>query len=104
MDAILEKMDITHAGKVHCKHCGEECQDTSIQIEEKYFCCEGCKMVYEILNEQDLCAYYQIDEKAGISLRGRTQAHYAYLDDSEVVQKIVEYADEKTNKSKFSFA
>ncbi len=101
MDAILEKTDIAHVSKVHCKHCGEECQDTSIQIEEKYFCCEGCKMVYEILNEQDLCAYYQIDEKAGISLRGRTQAHYAYLDDSEVVQKIVEYADEKQTKVSF---
>jgi Cu+-exporting ATPase len=101
MDAIVEKTDIANASKVHCKHCGEECQDTSIRIEEKYFCCEGCKMVYEILNEQDLCAYYQIDEKAGISLRGRIQAHYAYLDDSEVMQKIVEFADEKQMKTSF---
>ncbi|NJK82883.1 MAG: HAD-IC family P-type ATPase [Saprospiraceae bacterium] len=101
MDAILEKTDITQATKTYCKHCGDECPDTSIQLEEKYFCCEGCKMVYEILNEQDLCAYYQIDEKAGISLRGRTQAHYAYLDDPEVVQKLVEFADEKQVKASF---
>ncbi len=101
MDAIVEKTDIAYASKVHCQHCGEECQGTTIHIEDKYFCCEGCKMVYDILNEQDLCAYYKIDEKAGISLKGRIQQRYDYLDDPEVIQKLIEFSDEQQTKISF---
>ena len=76
-----------------CYHCGEDCREESLLFEEKHFCCEGCKTVYEILNANDLCQYYNLDERAGISLRGRAQAEYAYLDDPEVVARLLDFSD-----------
>ncbi|MFX7793204.1 heavy metal translocating P-type ATPase metal-binding domain-containing protein, partial [Acinetobacter baumannii] len=35
----------------HCYHCGDECNNTRIAVDNHYFCCEGCKMVYGILNK-----------------------------------------------------
>lgn len=90
--------------KVCCHHCGEECQDTSINLQEvelRYFCCEGCKMVYEILNENDLCTYYNIDENAAFSLKGRVLPQYAYLDDAEVVEKLIDFTDGTQTKVSF---
>ena len=84
-----------------CYHCGEPCQNTEIFLEEKEFCCEGCKMVYEILHEHDLCRYYQIDDNAGISLKGRRLEHYAYLDDPEVREKLLQYTDGEQSQVRF---
>jgi Cu+-exporting ATPase len=84
-----------------CHHCGEDCPDDQIRIEDKLFCCQGCKMVYEILSENDLCRYYEIDENAGISLKGRKQEQYAYLDDPEVADTLADFADGTQTKVRF---
>ena len=34
-----------------CFHCGEISPSDAIRIDEKIFCCEGYKIVYEILSE-----------------------------------------------------
>ncbi|MCB0653425.1 MAG: heavy metal translocating P-type ATPase metal-binding domain-containing protein [Saprospiraceae bacterium] len=81
-------------GETPCYHCGEPCPDTSICIDSKFFCCQGCKMVFEILNENDLCNYYEIDEKAGVSLKGRKQQKYDYLDEKNIIEKLVSYQDD----------
>jgi Cu+-exporting ATPase len=84
-----------------CYHCGEPVPDVSIHIEDKLFCCQGCKMVFEILNENDLCSYYDIEENAGISLKGRKKVQYAYLDDREVREQLIDFTDEETTKVRF---
>ena len=56
--------------EVKCFHCGELCVDEIILVNEKQFCCEGCKLVYEILNENNLCTYYNFNETPGISVSG----------------------------------
>ncbi|MBX2927525.1 MAG: heavy metal translocating P-type ATPase metal-binding domain-containing protein [Saprospiraceae bacterium] len=76
-----------------CYHCGEDCPDDHIHIEEKLFCCEGCKMVFEILNDNGMCRYYELDEKAGVSLRGKTRTEYAFLDDPQVKERLIDYTD-----------
>jgi Cu+-exporting ATPase len=58
-------------------------------------------MVFEILNENDLCRYYDIDEKAGVSLKGRRQEHYAYLDDEEIQQSLIDYSDGEKTRVRF---
>mgnify|MGYP003466064218 CR=1 FL=1 len=40
--------------KTTCFHCGEVCNDHEFHLEDKYFCCFGCKTVYEILRDNDL--------------------------------------------------
>jgi Cu+-exporting ATPase len=84
-----------------CYHCGEGCPDAGIRIDDKVFCCEGCKTVYEILNDNGLCRYYEIDENAGISLKGQAKAEYAYLDDPDVHERLVDFSDGRRTKITF---
>lgn len=72
------------SAKINCYHCGDVCPDEEFHIEEKYFCCFGCKTVYEILNENDLCNYYDISKHPGITQRNKVVFNkYAVLDRSE---------------------
>lgn len=65
-----------------------------LRLGDKPFCCEGCKMVYEILNTHDLCEFYQLDKNAGQSLKNQRFAqNYAYLDDLELREKLIEFEE-----------
>jgi P-type Cu+ transporter len=86
--------------KSECYHCHDEIKDTTVHFEDKDFCCEGCKTVYQILNENDMCAYYALDANAGVSQKGKN-IQFAYLDDAEVVAKIVDFQDENTTRVTF---
>ncbi|MEM1218113.1 MAG: heavy metal translocating P-type ATPase metal-binding domain-containing protein [Bacteroidota bacterium] len=78
-----------------CAHCGEDCGNHPIQQDQTIFCCEGCKMVYQVLHDNDLCQFYTIDEKAAFSLKGKRLEGYTYLDSPEIVQQLVDYVDDK---------
>jgi len=74
-----------------CYHCGEKC-DASIAIEEKAFCCEGCKQVYLLLNEKDLCNYYNLSRTPGLTAKGRfTGERFAYLDNEDVIIRLLRF-------------
>jgi Cu+-exporting ATPase len=76
-----------------CYHCGETC-DQSISIEEKSFCCEGCKQVFLLLNENGLCNYYELDKKPGIKAKGRfADNRFGYLDNEDVILKLLRFRD-----------
>ncbi len=47
-----------------CYHCGDDCH-VEIKHDDKVFCCNGCKMVFEILSENGLNQYYDIEQKPG---------------------------------------
>jgi Cu+-exporting ATPase len=75
-----------------CFHCHDLCADERFRAGDKVFCCQGCQMVYEILNEHNLCTFYDLDKNAGISLKDQKSAKsYAYLDDPEVQDKLLEF-------------
>jgi Cu+-exporting ATPase len=78
---------------VQCYHCGEAC-DASICIDEKYFCCDGCKFVYQLLQENGLCNYYELSERPGIKVKGKFNSQrFAYLDNEEVKKKLLRFDD-----------
>ena len=52
--------------KTQCYHCGEECLEDNVKFDAKDFCCPGCKLVYEVLSENNLCNYYQLDTQPGL--------------------------------------
>jgi len=79
--------------KTICYHCGLECPNDQIKINEKYFCCNGCKTVYEMLEANDLCNYYAIDETPGISKRDSIIRNFDFLEDPELIQKLIEFSD-----------
>lgn len=84
-----------------CTHCGEPCGHTDIQFEGHHFCCEGCKTVYTILNENGMCRYYDIDEKAGFNLKGKKSATWAFLDDEAVREKLIDFRDGEQARATF---
>lgn len=77
----------------NCYHCGEETLKESVALEEKVFCCEGCKTVYEILQENDLCTYYEAEKIPGISPKGAFKGKYAFLAEEEVANKLLDFKD-----------
>lgn len=80
------------ANKTACYHCGEDCPDTPIRSAEKVFCCEGCKMVYEIINQNGLCDYYDISENPGISQKIKVRpAKFAFLDNEEIASHLIHF-------------
>ncbi|HLO81559.1 MAG TPA: heavy metal translocating P-type ATPase metal-binding domain-containing protein [Chitinophagaceae bacterium] len=84
-----------------CYHCGENC-DNSIKIEEKLFCCEGCKQVFLLLNENDLCNYYDLEKNPGIKAKGRfADNRFAYLDNEEVILKLLRFRDQTQSHVQF---
>jgi Cu+-exporting ATPase len=74
-----------------CLHCGESCDDHVVYLEDKTFCCDGCKTVYEILHDNDMCNYYELDQQAGFSLKGKKQLQFAYLDDEQVIEQLLDF-------------
>ncbi|TAK34700.1 MAG: ATPase P, partial [Saprospiraceae bacterium] len=86
-----------------CYHCGEDCPDDNITIGEKHFCCQGCKTVFEILNDNGLCKFYDIEQKAGVSLKGRKLEQYTWLDEPEIVDQLIDFTDGRTSKITFYF-
>lgn len=89
----------------HCHHCGEVCADASIQADDKIFCCEGCKFVYELLRDSNLCAYYDIESHAGISLKNvptiQRRSRFDYLEDEQLQRHILEFRSESVAKVTF---
>ncbi len=82
--------------KIICYHCGDECRDEHVVFEGKDFCCMGCKTVYEILDENDLCTYYDLDKNPGISLKSKSFGDkYDFLENEDVAALVLDYRDEE---------
>lgn len=88
--------------KILCYHCGEECSDESIKINDKIFCCNGCKTVYELLDSNNLCTYYSIDENPGISKKNNVKKNYDFLDDLDLKERLIDFTDGKITTVTFS--
>ncbi|SFC68150.1 Cu+-exporting ATPase [Flexibacter flexilis DSM 6793] len=86
-------MEHTHTHTdLKCAHCGDECRDNSLHIEDKVFCCQGCQSVYLLLKENNLCDYYELNKLAGNSLKGKSfDDKFAYLDVAEIAQPLYDF-------------
>ncbi|MFN4079502.1 MAG: heavy metal translocating P-type ATPase [Saprospiraceae bacterium] len=85
-----------------CYHCQDPCPDDQLRIDEKVFCCQGCKLAYEILAAGDLCDYYRMDQKPGLNMRRQRDSRaYAYLDDAEVIEKLLRFNDGRSAQVSF---
>lgn len=77
-----------------CAHCGEHCIDEIVCFDEKEFCCTGCKTVYEILSDNNLCDYYEIDNPNLTVKTTEFGKKYAYLDNPDIEEKLYQFANE----------
>lgn len=86
---------------VSCYHCGLGCEKNYITSGGHSFCCNGCKTVFEILDDNNLCEYYSLDQKPGVSLRYVQEESYAYLDEPEVAKKILVFTSNTFSRVQF---
>jgi Cu+-exporting ATPase len=53
-------------------------------------------MVFQILNQNDLCEYYNLNENPGISQRIKVREDkFAFLDDEKILLRLISFQDEK---------
>lgn len=77
-----------------CYHCGTKCGSDPIVFEDKPFCCNGCKTVYEILNQHELNVYYDLESTPG-TIPNEISGKFDYLENSEIAGKLLEFEDEE---------
>ncbi len=74
-----------------CYHCGATSKHP-ISFDEHQFCCNGCLSVYQILEKNQLCQYYDFNESPGQTISNQVnQSKFLFLDDEAVLQKIVHF-------------
>ncbi len=85
-----------------CYHCGDPCRETKIRFEEKHFCCNGCKAVYSLLSENNLCTYYNLEENPGNNAATPFfKDKFSFLDDKSVSAQLMEFSDGDVSKVTF---
>lgn len=85
--------------KTVCYHCGLECDEGAVAIEDKQFCCNGCKSVYEILGESGLGSYYRSSDHPGAKpIHDELDSRFVFLDDPTVVRTLPDYTDGKFSR------
>lgn len=81
----------------NCFHCGIEInKNEEILYDEKKFCCNGCKTVYEIFNQHELTCYYDFQSAPGATPQD-IQGKYDYLDNEEIVTKLLDFEENGTH-------
>ncbi|MCB0687602.1 MAG: heavy metal translocating P-type ATPase metal-binding domain-containing protein [Saprospiraceae bacterium] len=93
--------DVISSVATTCYHCGEDCGSHIVEHDGKNFCCDGCKVVYSILQENDLCNYYTLNEASGVSFKRRSIERYSHLDNQDVKDKLLDFTD--GNQSRVHF-
>ncbi|MDX1317764.1 MAG: heavy metal translocating P-type ATPase metal-binding domain-containing protein, partial [Xanthomarina gelatinilytica] len=78
-----------------CFHCGDSCGNHAITFQEKSFCCNGCKTVYEIFSENDLTCYYDLQSAPG-AIPKEIQGKYDFLEQQNIIDKLLEFNDGNT--------
>src|SRR5690606_722428 len=83
-----------------CFHCGDKLDSTPYILDDHNFCCLGCQTVYQVLNESNLHNYYRYNQHPGKSQKG-PRVDLSYLDEPNIVAKLVDYKDEETTMITF---
>ncbi len=76
----------------NCYHCGDDCGAAPIEVDEKPFCCNGCRMVYEIFAENDLSYYYDLQSAAGTT-PNLIEGKYDFLETPKIIERLTEFND-----------
>jgi Cu+-exporting ATPase len=96
----MAKVEIDN--QLKCFHCGDPIVGVNLTYDDKDFCCVGCKGVYTLLSENNLCDYYQLDENPGLSIKNPvSKVKFNYLEDDQIQRQLLQYRDDKISKITF---
>ncbi|PDS25136.1 heavy metal translocating P-type ATPase [Flavobacterium branchiophilum] len=76
-----------------CFHCGLDTDaNNEIEFDQKKFCCNGCKTVYEIFSINDMSCYYDFEKTPG-STPNDIQGKYDFLKNEDIIIKILDFKE-----------
>lgn len=79
-----------------CFHCGNDViKKDEILFDDRSFCCNGCKTVYEIFSQNDLSCYYDFQSAPGATPQD-IKGKYDFLANEEIVNKLLEFQESTT--------
>ena len=84
----------------NCYHCGDPCLDQEIIHKDKVFCCNGCVTVFDILTDNNLSFYYDLEKNPGIS-PAVVEGKFDFLDNDTIVSKLIEFNEEQVQIASF---
>ena len=88
-----ESLNTETKKKVICFHCGDLCSEEHVIFDDKDFCCSGCRTVYEILNENGLCNYYDLEKTPGLSIKSRDfEDKYQFLENKDIQKNLLQFS------------
>ncbi|MFT3826996.1 MAG: heavy metal translocating P-type ATPase metal-binding domain-containing protein [Chitinophagaceae bacterium] len=86
----------TTSEQVACYHCGEPCFTTSIATDNHLFCCEGCKLVYQLLQQNGLTEYYNLNTSPGQNQQETARKDkFSFLEQPEIQQQLISFTDQQ---------
>ena len=77
--------------ELSCYHCGDTIK-SCITFDDKSFCCNGCKTVYEIFSDNGLASYYDMEAAPGAA-PSKYEGKYDFLSNEKIVDKLLEFND-----------
>jgi len=80
------------ATQTRCYHCDDNTSNPVIGFGHT-FCCEGCKTVYEILSNNDLCNYYEFAEQPGVKPKETDSSPFEHLDSEAAFKRFGVFED-----------
>lgn len=78
-----------------CYHCGDDVIGKGISYDDKSFCCNGCKSVYELLSENQLDNFYSLEQNSGVKPSQINAHKYSFLDVPEIKTKYIDFENDK---------
>ncbi|MCL5991464.1 MAG: heavy metal translocating P-type ATPase metal-binding domain-containing protein [Bacteroidetes bacterium] len=85
-----------------CFHCGDDCIDESISKEGKFFCCQGCLFVYDLLKQNKLDNFYELTDGKGLQPISYQKNEFEFLDNTDIISKFLTYSINGKSKVVFN--
>jgi len=80
-----------------CFHCGLDIvKKDEVAFDEKLFCCNGCKTVYEIFSINDLTDYYNFEKAPGATPTANN-GKFDFLDNGDIVNRLLDFKENDTH-------
>ena len=79
-----------------CYHCGDEVIGRGYSLDDKSFCCNGCKSVFQLLNENGLDSFYSLEQNAGSKPKTTDVHRYDFLDLPAIKERYVDFEDDNS--------
>ena len=101
-DKLKEESHHTASHGNKCVHCGADCGKAPVVSNGLKFCCNGCRTVYEMLHENKLYTYYNLEKSPGIRLETTEFGNkYEFLDNAEIAGKFLVFREGEVAKVRF---